>query len=85
MERRQLGFGFCCISAFLFSSNYISAAIWGSSVTTWDYGLFHVIMDSIGSSLVTFSQISLVIGIAYIIWGEVEIILKIQKNSKKSQ
>ncbi len=70
MTRRAVGFGFCAIAAFLFSSRYFCAAIWGSSVTSWSGDLFHAIYGYVGPGLSIAAVASLVVGIAYIIWGE---------------
>ena len=70
MDRRSVGVAFCFISAFLFATRYISAAIFGSNVISWDEGIFSAMLTSIGSSLTTLSIISLIIGIIYLVMAE---------------
>ena len=70
MTRQIIGLGFCAIAAFLFASRYICASIFGSSVTSWDASLFGRMYTYIGSDLSIGAGVSLLVGIAYIIWGE---------------
>ena len=70
MSRRGVGFGFCAVAAFLFATRYVCAAIFGSGVTSWDQELFHGMYINVGSGLTTAAVISLVVGIAYLIVGE---------------
>jgi hypothetical protein len=72
MSKRGSGVAFIAIAAILFSAKYISAAIFGSGVSSWDEDLFNAMLNNVGSPLNTYSLISLVIGIAYIAWGEYE-------------
>lgn len=70
MNRRGIGVIFCLISAMLFASRYIAAAIFGSGVSSWDAELFASMLDDVGSPLLILSAIALIIGVAYIVWGE---------------
>lgn len=72
MNKRGTGVIFILISAILFSAKYISAAIFGSGVTSWDNELFQSMLSYIGSPLNTLSILALLIGIAYICWAEYE-------------
>ena len=67
MNRRGTGVIFCCISAFLYASYYISAAIFGSNVSSWSPELYGLMLDSIGNGLPIFATISLIIGVIYLI------------------
>lgn len=78
MKRRGTGVAFIAIAAFLISTKYISAAIFGSGVVSWDEQLFNRMLEYVGSLLSTLSLLSLIIGIGYIIWGEYE-----EFNTKK--
>lgn len=71
MSRRATGLGFCGIAAFLFAARYISAAIYGSNETGWNADLFSGLLQYVGSSLLVLSIISLVVGIVYLILGEI--------------
>ncbi|WP_042273420.1 hypothetical protein [Faecalimicrobium dakarense] len=70
MNRRGTGAIFCLISAILFSTRYISAAIFSSNVSSWDAELFSHMLGYVGNTLTTLSGISLVIGIVYLILAE---------------
>lgn len=72
MKRQGIGIAFIAISAFLISSKFISAAIFGSGlgVSSWDKQLFDTMLDYVGDTLSNFSLWALIIGIVYIAWGE---------------
>lgn len=70
MNRRGTGAMFCLISAILYSTRYISAAIFGSNVSSWDEELFSNMLSYVGGTLTTLSVISLVIGVVYLILAE---------------
>ena len=72
MSKRGTGVAFIAIAAFLFSAKYISAAIFGSGVLSWDKELFNAILSYVGSPLSVGSIFALIIGVAYITWGEYE-------------
>ncbi len=72
MSRRTTGTVLLGISALLYSTRYLSAAIFGSSLTTWNAKLFNAMLQSVGTELVTLSLIALIAGLAYLAWAEVE-------------
>lgn len=72
MSKRGSGVAFIAIAAFLFSAKYISAAIFGSGVLSWDEELFNAMLSYIGIPLSMASMIALIIGVGYIAWGEYE-------------
>ena len=76
MSRRTTGTVLLGISAFLYSTRYLSAAIFGSSLTTWNTKLFNAMLQSVGKELVTLSLIALIAGLAYLVLAEVEAFLK---------
>lgn len=63
MNKRGTGVAFIAIAEFLFSANYISAAIFGSGLKARDWS---VALLLVGETLNVFSSIALIIGIAYI-------------------
>ena len=67
MNRRGAGVSFCCISAFLYSIKYLSAAIYYSTNRS---APFKDIFNEIGYSLDIISIISLIAGIIYIVISE---------------
>ena len=71
MGKRGVGAVFCLIAAILFSARYVTAAIFMSGVSSWDSMLFSAGLEYVGTSLLTLSVVSLVIGIAYLVWAEI--------------
>ena len=72
MNKRGTGVAFLAIAALLFSVRYISAAIIGSGITSWSGELFNAMLGFIGFPLYIWSIIALILGLAYIGWGEYE-------------
>ncbi len=72
MTKRGAGVAFIAISAFLISSKYISASIFGSGVLSWDKSLYEAMLYYVGDTLSNFSLLAFIIGLAYIVWGEFE-------------
>ena len=70
MNRRAAGVMFCCISAFLFSSRYIAAAIFGSGVTSWSAKLYSAMLIYVGKTLTVWAVIALIVGIVYLVIAE---------------
>lgn len=79
MTRRTTGNVLLLISALLYSTRYLCAAIFGSSLTSWSTDLFNAMLTSVGGQFVTLSIIALVAGIGYLVWAEFEAI----QHSKK--
>ena len=74
MSRRTAGVLLLFISSLMYSTRYIAAAIFGSSVSSWDAELFNAMLQYVGKELVTWSIIALVAGLAYLTWSEVDAI-----------
>ncbi|MFO8191491.1 MAG: hypothetical protein R6U08_01760 [Bacillota bacterium] len=72
MNRRGTGTIFCFIAAFLYAARNISAAIFGAGVSSWNRELFQAMLEYSGSTLLILSVIALVIGIVYLVAGEME-------------
>ena len=72
MNKRGAGVAFIAISALLISVKYISAAIFGSGVLSWDESLFSAMLSYVGNSLNLFSLLALLIGIIYLVAAEIE-------------
>ena len=70
MNRRAAGVMFCCISAFLFSSRYIAAAIFGSGVQSWGAVLYRNMLNYVGGALTVWALIALITGIVYLVIAE---------------
>lgn len=80
INRRFAGVVFCFIAAFLYSMRYISAAIFGSNVSSWDSGLFNAMLGCVGNGLNIASVIALIVGVIYLVSAEFEDIQKIWKK-----
>ncbi len=72
MSKRLSGGIFCFISALLFSTRYLAAAIFGSGLSTWSKDLFDASLNYIGNELLILSIIALFLGIFYLVWAEFE-------------
>jgi hypothetical protein len=87
LSRRTTGTFFICISAFLYGVRYLSAAIFGSNLSSWSSELFNAMMDYVGKGPKNLSILALIIGIIYLIWAELErdskYLKKIFNNLKK--
>lgn len=70
MNRRATGTVFCLIAALLYSVKYISAAIFGSNITSWNAGLFNAMLEYMGNGLNYISLLSLITGIIYLVIAE---------------
>lgn len=70
MNRRGTGVIFILIATLLYCTKYLSAAIFGSGVSSWSSSLFNGMLNYVGDSLSVLSIIALFIGVGYIIWAE---------------
>lgn len=81
MNKRGAGVTFIAIAAFLISAKYISAAIFGSGVSSWDENLFREMSEYVGIPLNICSVLALLVGLAYIAWAEYEEFMMKNKNN----
>lgn len=72
MNKRGAGVIFCLMAGMLFSARYITAAIFMSNVTSWDSLLFTAGLEYQGNGLLICSVISFVLGVIYLVWGEID-------------
>ncbi|GKU79193.1 hypothetical protein [Paenibacillus sp. L3-i20] len=85
MQRRTVGVILISISAFVYGIRYLSAAIFGSNVTSWNNDLFNSMLDYVGNGPIFVSWIALIFGIIYLISAEFDsLIKKSAKNIKDS-
>jgi hypothetical protein len=82
MDKRQAGVSFCAISAFLFASKYIAAAIYGSGMPSQGTDLFKLLLEYIGGWLPALGVLSLVTGIMYLLTAE-KVFEKLKERSKR--
>lgn len=74
MSRRTTGVAFCAIAAVLFGVRYLVAGliIVAQHPGTMDSGMFAFALSYAGTPLLTMSILSLIAGIAYLVWAEVD-------------
>lgn len=83
MSRRTTGTLLLVIAALLYSVRYLSAAIFGSGVTSWDSDLFQGMLNYIGTAPRNLSVFALILGLFYLIWAEYEATSSKTKESLK--
>jgi hypothetical protein len=71
MTRRSTGNTLIAISALLYSTHRLTAAIYGSSTTGWDSDFYQALLEYVGQELLVWSLVALIAGILYLIWAEV--------------
>jgi hypothetical protein len=74
MSRRTTGISFIIISAFLYATRFVAAAIWGSGFSSWNTENFLALLGYVDQGLTTWSVVALVVGLIYLAWGEIEAI-----------
>lgn len=72
MNRRITGAMLCIAAAILFSARYITAAIFMSNVSSWSRELFTAALEYQGCALLVSGILSMIIGVAYLIYAELE-------------
>ncbi|MCY7772042.1 hypothetical protein MOB66_09040 [Bacillus haynesii] len=72
MSKQGLGVFFIGVSACLYISKYLSAAIFGSNLKSWDEDMFQAMLSYIGPNLTFWSTASLIVGLIYLVLGEIE-------------
>ncbi|MFF2887349.1 hypothetical protein [Paenibacillus sp. NPDC057967] len=65
MHRRTVGVAFIVIAAFLYSVRYLTAAIYGSNLSSWSSELFADMLTYVGSGPLVLSWIALIVGIGF--------------------
>ena len=76
MSRRITGTLLLVISASLYATRYLAAAIFGSSLTNWSSELFKAMFQNVGPGLTNWSTVALIAGLVYLAWAEIEAILQ---------
>jgi len=72
MNKRGTGVVFCLIAALLFAAKHITTALYVTGMSSANSVLSLAALDYKGTALLIFSIISLVVGVAYIVWAEIE-------------
>jgi hypothetical protein len=70
MNRRSVGFGFIALSTLLYISRFITAAIYGSSQSSWNAELFRALLGYVDQGLSAAAIVGLTVGVIYIGWSE---------------
>lgn len=83
MSRRTTGTLLLVIAAFLYSVRYLSAAIFGSGVASWNSELFQEMLNYVGTAPQSWSIAALVLGLFYLVWAEYEATSSKTKESLK--
>lgn len=81
MSKRGVGAIFCIIASILYITRYIATAIYLSNSQSWSKELFYDGMSYIGNSIQYMSIISVVIGIGYLVWAEIDDFAKKNKDN----
>ena len=76
MSRRTTGVILIGISAFLYGTRFIAAAIWGSGFSSWNSENFLALLGYVDQGLTAWSIAALVVGLIYLAWGEIETLRK---------
>jgi hypothetical protein len=79
MHRRYAGVGFIMVAAFLYASRFILVALFVKAGV--DSSTFDRVYSEIGQGLTNCADISLLVGVVYVVAGEVE---EMRKASKKA-
>ncbi|MDR9744452.1 hypothetical protein [Paenibacillus taichungensis] len=83
MSRRTTGTLLLVIAAFLYSVRYLSAAIFGSGVASWNSELFQEMLNYVGTAPQSWSIAALILGLFYLVWAEYEATSSKTKESLK--
>ncbi|MFB8372910.1 hypothetical protein [Paenibacillus taichungensis] len=83
MSRRTTGTLLLVIAAFLYGVRYLSAAIFGSGVASWNLELFQEMLNYVGTAPQSWSIAALILGLFYLVWAEYEATSSKTKESLK--
>jgi hypothetical protein len=84
MSRRTTGTFLIGISAILYATRYLTAAIFGSGMMGWNQENFRALLYYVGTDLVIWGMVALVFGVVYILWAEIDA-FRISKKEPNSQ
>lgn len=70
MNRRALGFGFIALSTLVYISRFLTAAIYGSTQSSWSAELFQALLGYVDQGLSTAALVGLAVGVLFIGWSE---------------
>ena len=70
MNRRGTGALLILVGALLHGARFLSAAIFGSGVASWNRDLFRAMLQYVGPELAVAGYVAVGVGILYMVWGE---------------
>jgi hypothetical protein len=73
MSRRAAGVYLIGCAVLLQAARYVSAAVFGSNVSSWNADLFQAMLQYVGSGLKVWSLVLLIVGIVYLLWAEMQV------------
>jgi ornithine cyclodeaminase/alanine dehydrogenase-like protein (mu-crystallin family) len=73
MSRRKTGALLIVTASILYAARFVTAAIFGSGMSSWNAELFDALLEYVGPELVIASAIALALGLVYLIWGEIKV------------
>ncbi|NPV71051.1 MAG: hypothetical protein HPY55_10470 [Firmicutes bacterium] len=71
MSRRGAGVALVAVAAFLQATRYLSAAVFGSGISSWSSELFDAMFRYVGPDLSRMALLSLSAGVVYLLWAEI--------------
>ncbi|URN93827.1 MAG: hypothetical protein NAG76_18645 [Candidatus Pristimantibacillus lignocellulolyticus] len=78
--KNTIGIIFICISAFLYGIWYLSAAIYGSGMSSWSRDLFKSMLEYVGPGPLILSCISLITGLVILLYSNLKNRIKIESQ-----
>lgn len=81
MSRRSTGTILVAVSAFLYATHFVAAAIFGSGVSSWNADLFRAMLQYTDQGLHTAGLFALIGGIFYLVWAEFSAVKRKPKES----
>lgn len=69
MNNKLIGVIFCCISAILMCTRYLSVAIFMSGGSIWDEQLLSAVKSEVVPPLFLASFVALIVGILFLVYG----------------
>lgn len=83
MSRRTAGIYLICAGAMLYATQFLTAAIFGSGVASWNQDIFNSMIQATDQGLQVWSKIAFGVGLFYLAWAEVGNFLVHSKHSNK--
>ena len=72
MSRRAAGIVLLVCAAGMDAARYLTAAVFGSNVSSWNAELFQALLQYVGGGLVVWRWVLMIAGIVFLVWAEVQ-------------